>query len=833
MKKNKRLLYFLYLLGASLATIAARAGTHTWTGASTNGLWTTSGNWQSSSVPALNESPLHLLFPSGATRKTITNNFNGLAVDTITFQGGAWNVFGSGANPALTFRDPLSISNIGVTAGSAVFHTTVPFVLAGDNAFSVAANTTLTLSNVMSGVGGFTKLGAGEILMNGVANNTYAGPTYVNGGTLTLRKTFVFGPYIAVPGPLYIGMYEFQPNPALRPTVQFLSNDQIATNASVSIYPSGRLLLQDHTQTIGPLTINSGELDTGTNGLLKLLAQVISTNITIGNTQLIGELKGCVDLGNVSHSIRVESLPLNIHARIIGQTNGALEKLGLQTLCLFGSNSYGGLTIVREGSLAVAHARALGTNGAPTVVSNGAALWLEGGISIDEPLVLNGFSAALATNIGALCSFGSNYCTGEITLASDAGILTPGSSDYLTIGNRLTGLGGWEKHGAGTVRVYGGVTAGNDYDGITRVHQGTLVLDKGSGGGEALAVPGTLEIGLPAGAGLATCELKREGELSATTAITLGAQGTLTVDDGYAIVGSIAGNGTIDISPTAKLLTGFNDTDSIFNGTLTGGEPAQPHFYKYGAGTLDLGGTNQFAGRLEVQEGALRINSTQSSAQIDVAGGAELGGTGTVSNIVVHSFGVVAPGSSLGKLHASSFTNDGQHSLHIDLNGPIAGTSHDQFELDVAPKLFRVSLAVNVGANFNPTNGQKFVVVKNNGGPLTDQFHDLDEGSLVSSESGHFFSVSYHGGDGNDVELTTLGGPVQIQGIHLSADAAVITATGIPGVTYWVEASTNLSVPNGWVTVDFIFADIDGSMIFEDFDSPSFPQRFYRFVLAD
>jgi autotransporter-associated beta strand protein len=820
-------------LALGLASVQSEGGTHTWVGTTTNGFWTTPANWQSSSVPALNESPLHLIFPSGATRKTMTNNFNGLSLDTITFQGGAWNVFGAGANAALSLRDPLSISNIGVTAGSATFHTGVPFVFGGDNAFSAATNATLVLSNVMSGVGGFNKLGIGEVLMNGVLDNTYAGTTYVKEGTLSLRRTFVFGPYIAVPGSLFIGSYQVQTNLALRPTVQFIASEQIATNAHVSVYPSGRLLLQDRVQTLSDLTINSGELDTGTNGLLKLIGGITSTNILIGSTQLIGEIKGNIDLGNAPRSIRVESLPLNVRATISGNTNGTLEKLGNHALRLFGTNTYMGRTIIREGAIAAMRPRALGTNSAPTVVSNGAALWIEGGFTINEPLVLNGYSTLLASNYGALCSFGTNTCSGAITLGSDAFISTPGASDFLTIGQRMTGAGGWEKRGTGTVRVQGGNSTANDYQGVTRVHQGTLVLDKGSGGGESLAVPGALEIGLPAGGGLARCEIAREGELNTTSAVTLGAQGTLALKDGYAFVGSIAGSGIIDISPTAKLLTGFDNANTTFNGALTGGEPTQPHFFKYGTGTLDFGGVNQLAGRLLAQEGGLRINSAQPTAQIEVAGAAALGGTGSVSSILAHTYAAVAPGASIGKLRTSTFTNDGIQPLRIELNGPVAGTSYDQFEVDSTPKLFRTVLKVNVTGNFSPTNGQKFVVLKNNGGALTDTFHDLAEGDLIQGESGHLFAVSFHGGDGNDVELTARGGVTKFQGIQITPDAVVVKAVGIPGVEYRVEASIDLSDPDGWTLLDYIVAEPDGSLIFEDFDKAIFPQCYYRFVFAE
>jgi len=72
---------------------------------------------------------------------------------------------------------------------------------------------------------------------------------------------------------------------------------------------------------------------------------------------------------------------------------------------------------------------------------------------------------------------------------------------------------------------------------------------------------------------------------------------------------------------------------------------------KLGSGTLNMTGTNTYAGTTAVKEGKLNINGTASSSTAKISSGAKLGGTGTVGAIV--SDGNLEPGNSIGTLNVS------------------------------------------------------------------------------------------------------------------------------------------------------------------------------------
>ena len=52
-----------------------------------------------------------------------------------------------------------------------------------------------------------------------------------------------------------------------------------------------------------------------------------------------------------------------------------------------------------------------------------------------------------------------------------------------------------------------------------------------------------------------------------------------------------------------------------------------------------------------------------------------------------------------------------------------------------------------------------------------------------------------------------------------------IQASGIPGYTYWIQASTNLST---WDVIGTNVATTNGIILFDDLTATNHPSRFYR-----
>ena len=116
----------------------------------------------------------------------------------------------------------------------------------------------LTFRSVVSGAGGFTKIGPGVMAFASLDANTYAGLTRVKHGELRLSNGGLFSA-VAVPGTLVIG----DPATTNAPVVRLYEHHQIANTALVVVDPDGTLDLNGFNDTLGPITLTEGVITTG------------------------------------------------------------------------------------------------------------------------------------------------------------------------------------------------------------------------------------------------------------------------------------------------------------------------------------------------------------------------------------------------------------------------------------------------------------------------------------------------------------------------------------------------------------------------------------------
>ena len=516
-----------------------------------------------------------------------------------------------------------------------------------------ASSGTLTYGGIITGAGGLTKNSGGTLTLTGL--NTYTGATTINAGVLSV-STLVNGGQASGIGASSNGAGNLVIDGA---TLQY-TGSSVSTDRNVTLASVGRTGTIEVTQAGTNLTIsgiiadgavNSGESVTktgagtltlsGTNrytGLTTVSAGTlaVTVNNALGSDEFdfgsggVTVANGAtLDLQNVAYStteavtlqngatlatsigtsslagtvtlttagmVSVGGAQLTLSG-VVGESGAsALTKTGTGTLVLTGANSYTGATTISAGVLNVRHNTALGTTAGGVTVASGAALELQGGITVGaEALTLNGTGVS---NGGALRSIsGTNRWDGAITLGSatringDAGQLTlVGGLDN---GGFLLTLGGVSAtiliqtvgiSGAGGLTVdqsFGelALNVASSYTGSTTISNGAIVR---YGVDNALAT-GTLTVdGGGVGGGL------NIGAFSDSV-------GTVTLLNG----GSISGAGGI-LTSTGTFELQSGSVSAILAGSGIA-------LNKTTSGTVTLSGANTYTGVTTISAGTLSV----------------------------------------------------------------------------------------------------------------------------------------------------------------------------------------------------------------------------------
>lgn len=137
-----------------------------------------------------------------------------------------------------------------------------------------------------------------------------------------------------------------------------------------------------------------------------------------------------------------------------------------------------------------------------------------------------------------------------------------------------------------------------------------------------------------------------------------------------------------------------------------------------------------------------------------------LGGIGTVGNVTVDDGGIVAPGLSPGCLTTGNYDQNGGD-FTVEIDGAVACTEYDQLTVNGTVDIdTATTLNVVWDSAFTPSVGNTFTIVSNDAtDAVTGTFASLAEGATLTID-GIVLSISYAGGDGNDVVLTVDSVPV-------------------------------------------------------------------------
>ena len=537
------------------------------------------------------------------------------------------------------------------------------------------------------------------------------------------------------------------------------------SNLYLSGAGGGTYNLDGGTLEIGGISLNAA-YNHGTGGYQFNLG---GGTIEVVGSNLLAGVNATLMSATVSH---LDTNGFNATWSGVLSGTGGLEKDGLGTLVLTGTNTYTGVTTISGGTLQLGAGSTTGSI-AGDVVNNGVlafdrsnpvtftgAISGNGSVELDGGGMLtftgtNTYSGGTTISSGRTLQVGNGGATGSIAgNVANEGTLAFNRSGTESFAGAISGGGAVEQNGSGTL-IFGGA---NSYTGGTTISSGTLQLgiDNSLSSAGALAVNGgTFDLNghdqtvgkLSGGAGssiaLGSGTLSAGDGSNTTVASTISGTGgfvkqgigtmTLTGANGYS-GGTVISAGTLQIGNgvTNGSITGnvansgvlaFNlSTGQAFGGQISGSGSVEQR----GSGTLTLSGDNSYSGGTTVNAGktlsllsdtaagvgaiTLGDNATLVFANgLDVANALVIAGTGV--NLSVGTGDTATESGNLSGSGSYQITGGGTLNLTGD-NSAFTGAlilNAGTYNLDSATALGSSTVNVQGAVTFNYTvNGSQF-----------------------------------------------------------------------------------------------------------------------------
>ena len=213
--------------------------------------------------------------------------------------------------------------------------------------------------------------------------------------------------------------------------------------------------------------------------------------------------------------------------------------------------------------------------------------------------------------------------------------------------------------------------------------------------------------------------------------------------------------------------------------------------------------------------GTVDIDTVTFTDPITIAGGTINDAAGTDIDAganAVTLIGQVSPGQSPGILTVTgNFAFGTGATYEAEIMGTTPGTQHDQIDVTGTVDINNATLNID-STGFTAVGNETFVLINNDGADaVTGTFNGLAEGATVTV-GGQNFSISYVGGDGNDVEL------MGVPETEVTLVGGVLTITDVNGansnddLTLSYSGGTYTLTDNGTLTITTAIAGSTGDL---------------------
>ncbi|MEP7184896.1 MAG: autotransporter-associated beta strand repeat-containing protein [Rhodanobacter sp.] len=539
---------------------------------------------------------------------------------TVDGNGGASPVSASGlqfaSNGYTLTGDTLTVVSSGGIA---------PVIRVGDGS-AAGAGYSATISNVLTGSDGLTKVDLGTLVLTG--SNAYSGSTTISTGTLQLGNGGTSG---SIPGDVNDnGILVFDRSDAL------IFGGAVSGSGSLSQMGSGTTTLTGtHTYT-GETVIYAGTLALSGGGSItdsrKLSADgvfdIAGTSAGTSIITLAGD--GTVQLGTQTLSL---TRAASSFGGTISGTGGLVVAGGLEGLD--GDNTYTGGTTIDAGARLQIGTGATSGSIVGNVVSNGTLLFYRSDATSFDGVV-SGSGSLSQIGDGTTTLAGTNTYTGGTTISAGTLQLGDGGTvgsiegnvvnnaalafdrgDAFTLGGVVSGDGSLSQIGTGTTTL----TSNNTYTGGTTISAGTLQL--GNGGTAGSIIGKVIDDGILAAN--RSNALTFDGVVSGSGALSQIGSGTTiltgnntyaggtTISAGILQIGNGGTTGSIIGSVTNNATFAFDRSDAT---TLAGVVSGSGSLSQLGRGTTILTGDSTYSGGTTISAGTLQLGKGGTTGSI-------------------------------------------------------------------------------------------------------------------------------------------------------------------------------------------------------------------------